>query len=44
VDKWGDGGEYEGVDNDTCSLRFQNPYVTRPVKWEIVSKEGGDEV
>ena len=42
MDKWGDGGENEGIDNDTYPLLYEAPYITRAVKWEIVSKGGNE--
>jgi len=36
---WGDGGKNEGIDNDTRPLRYESPYITRWVKWEIATRD-----
>lgn len=35
MDKWGDGGIYEGCDEDTASTQFEAPYVREPVRWVL---------
>lgn len=35
MDKWGDGGTYEGMDYDNRPDPYEFPGIRKPIKWEV---------
>jgi len=36
---WWDGGEYEGLDEDTMNQGFEPPYLWRQMRFEIQDRD-----